>query len=317
MFFKKSFKKNNLLAEELPALLHKSKQTANYGKPANYIPALANSPAHLLGAAFIDKAGHTILEGDHPFPFTLQSISKVFALLLALIDNGESAVFRKVGMEPSGDSYNSMIKLQVVEPGIPFNPFINAGAIAVSSLIHGKDKQEKSYRLLQFIQLLSGNPQISYNETVYISEAETADLNRSIAYLLKENEVISGEVEETLDVYFRQCAVEATVQDLAKCALVLAFGGVDPVSGKSLIPKRYVQITLALMLTCGMYDGSGQFAVQAGIPAKSAVSGAILAVVPNKLGIGVIAPALNKKGNSQAGVHLLEAASQKFNWSCF
>jgi glutaminase len=247
----------------------------------------------------------------------MQSISKVFTLILALMDNGEETVFGKVGMEPTGDNFNSMLKLELVRPGIPFNPMINAGAITVSSLIRGNSPYEKSGRILQFLKELSGNADLEYDMGVYRSESDTGNLNRSIAFFLKENGVLGGDVEEVLEVYFRHCSIVVDCADLARMGLVLACSGLDPLTGQTLIPRRYVQIAKTFMTTCGMYNASGEFAIQVGLPAKSGVSGGILTFVPGRYGIGVVGPALNDKGNSYAGVHLLQALSREMDWSMF
>jgi glutaminase len=210
-----------------------------------------------------------------------------------------------------------MIKLELVEPGIPFNPLINAGAITVSSLIAGDCKEEKSRRILEFFRKLANNDRLGYNEAVYQSESETGHLNRSLGYFLKHNGVLKDDVEDVLAVYFRHCSIEVTCADLARMALVLAYDGTDPITGIELIPRRYVQIAKTFMTTCGMYNASGEFAIQVGLPAKSGVSGGILTLVPGQFGIGLVGPALNRKGNSIAGVHLLERLSKEFDWSFF
>lgn len=301
----------------LPKWLEEKQQKCQYGKVASYIPELSKSPAEALGIHIMDASGESVAGGDCGLPFTLQSISKVFTLILALMDNGEDVVFDKVGMEPTGDNFNSMLKLELVQPGIPFNPLINAGAIAISSLIAGSSTTEKSARVLDFLRLLAGNPSLHYDMDIYRSESDTANLNRSMAYFLKDNGVLEGRVEDVLDVYFRHCSVQVTCADLAQMALVLAHDGRNPITGQSLIPRRYVQIAKTFMVTCGMYNASGEFAIQVGLPAKSGVSGGILTMVPGKYGIGVVGPALGRKGNSIAGVALLEAMSQEFDWSLF
>lgn len=303
----------------LPGWLEASRKRAVEGQVAAYIPELAKAPQDALGITVIGPSGETVSAGELDMRFTLQSISKVFTLLLAFIDNGEEAVFSKVGMEPTGDDFNSMLKLELVEPGKPFNPLINAGAIAVTSLIHGDTPAEKTARILQFFRTAAADPALTYNENVYRSESATAHRNRSLAYFLKDNEVLGEEVdvEDVLDVYFKHCSVDVHVGHLARMALVLAFNGRDPLTGQELIPRRYVQIAKSFMLTCGMYNASGEFAIRAGIPAKSGVSGGILALVPGQYGIGVIGPALGRKGNSTAGVHLLETMSAAFDWSMF
>lgn len=305
------------IRERLAEWVEASRPYAASGRVASYIPELSKSPHNALGVSLLHASGESATAGDCGKKFTMQSISKVFTLILALMDNGEEEVFRKVGMEPTGDNFNSMLKLELVRPGIPFNPMINAGAITISSLIRGSSPEEVYGRILDFLRALAGNRQLSCDEAVYRSESETGNLNRSIAYFLKQNEVLSGNVEAVLDVYFRHCSIQADCADLARMALVLACGGLDPLSGNRLIPRRYVQIAKTFMTTCGMYNASGEFAIQVGLPAKSGVSGGILALVPGQYGIGVFGPALNDKGNSQAGVHLLEVISRELDWSMF
>ncbi|MGO4549387.1 glutaminase A [Paenibacillus sp. 2TAB23] len=307
----------NQIKKMLPLWVESSKRQCSNGKVASYIPELSKSPIDALGIHIVDSKGHSISEGDAGLSFTMQSISKVFTLILALMDNGEEAVFDKVGMEPTGDNFNSMLKLELVQPGIPFNPLINAGAIAISSMIAGKDSLEKSERVLSFLRLLSNNSSLSWDLDVYRSESATANLNRSMAYFLKDNGVLKGEVEDVLDVYFRHCSVSVTCADIAQMALILAHNGVNPLTGDVLIPRRYVQIAKTFMTTCGMYNASGEFAIQVGLPAKSGVSGGILTIVPGRYGIGLVGPSLNRKGNSIAGVDLLQSLSQQFDWSLF
>lgn len=301
----------------LPDWLETSRLHTSQGKVASYIPELAKASQDALGVFIADAQGKVISAGDCGIPFTMQSISKVFTLILALMDHGEEAVFFNVGKEPTGDDFDSMIKLELVEPGIPFNPLINAGAITVSSLISGENPQEKSERVLHFFRKLAANEKLDYNLAVYESETESGHLNRSLAYFLKQNGIIKDPVDDVLEVYFRHCSIEVNCADLSRMALVLAFDGVDPYSGEELIPRRYVQIAKTFMITCGMYNASGEFAIDVGLPAKSGVSGGILTMVPGQYGIGLVGPSLNKRGNSIAGVHLLERLSKEFDWSLF
>ncbi|ANE47682.1 glutaminase [Paenibacillus swuensis] len=296
-----------------------SRVFASQGEVAAYIPELLKAPHDTLGICIISPDGQTISAGDVDFELTLQSISKVFTLILALMDLGEAHVFSKVGKEPTGDDFNSMLKLELVEPGIPFNPLINAGAIVISALIQGQSPQHKSERILNFFRLISGNATLEVDEEVFMSEAAHAHRNRSLAYFLKDNGVLTDQddVEEILEIYFRHCSIKVTCSDMARMALVLANEGVDPASGESLIPRRYVQIAKTFMITCGMYNASGEFAIGVGLPAKSGVSGGILTLVPGKYGIGIVGPALNSKGNSVAGVHLIELLSRRQKWSMF
>ncbi|GAA3411125.1 glutaminase A [Paenibacillus hodogayensis] len=305
------------LTHRLPAWVDACRVHTAQGSVATYIPELAHAPRHALGITLHHRSGKSVSAGDSDMRFTLQSISKVFTLLLALMDRGEQAVFEKVGMEPTGDVFNSMLKLELVQPGKPFNPLINAGAIVISSLIRGDTPEHKSQRILGFIRDLAGDDSAAFNEDVYRSEAATANRNRSLAYFLKDNKVLDADVEPTLDVYFRQCAIEVTCAQVARMGLVLASDGVDPATGRELFPKRFARIAKSFMVTCGMYNASGEFAIQVGIPAKSGVAGGILALVPGELGIGIISPALNDKGNSTAGVHLLRQLSEQYDWSMF
>ncbi|MFD3268726.1 glutaminase A [Paenibacillus dendritiformis] len=307
----------NELERELPQWLEESRRMAAAGKVATYIPGLAEARPDALGISLCGIRGERVKAGETEEPFTMQSVSKVFSLLLALLDSGEAGVFAKVGKEPTGDDFNSILKLELVDPGKPFNPFINAGAIAIASLIEGRTPEEKSERLLEFIRMLADDPSITWNKRIYESERETAYRNRSLAYYLKDNGILEGDVEATLDVYFRQCAIEVRTCQLARMALVLANRGCDPATGHCYIPRKYVQIATSFMTTCGMYNASGEFALEAGIPAKSGVSGGIMALIPGQLGIGVYGPALNEKGNSVAGVHMLAMLSERFEWSIF
>ncbi|UUZ84247.1 glutaminase A [Paenibacillus sp. P26] len=303
--------------DRLPEWVEQSRKQSVHGQVAAYIPELASAPADALGITIVNGLGREITAGECTLPFTMQSISKVFTLLLAFMDNGEEGVFRKVGMEPTGDDFNSMLKLELVEPGIPFNPLINAGAIVVSSLIRGASPDEKMERILAFFRELADEPSLSIDENVYRSESATAHRNRSLAYFLKDNQVLDDEVEPVLDVYFRHCSVRVTCRNLARMALVLAYNGTDPIRGKRLVPRRFVQIAKTFMITCGMYNASGEFAIRVGLPAKSGVAGGIMALVPGRYGIGVVGPALNDKGNSTAGVHLLQTLSEANDWSIF
>ncbi|WP_374017487.1 glutaminase A [Paenibacillus thiaminolyticus] len=307
----------NELERELPQWLEESRRMAAAGKVATYIPGLAEGRPDALGISLCGIRGERVKAGETEEPFTMQSVSKVFSLLLALLDSGEAGVFAKVGKEPTGDDFNSILKLELVDPGKPFNPFINAGAIAIASLIEGRTPEEKSERLLEFVRMLADDPSITWNKRIYESERETAYRNRSLAYYLKDNGILEGDVEATLDVYFRQCAIEVRTCQLARMALVLANRGCDPATGHCYIPRKYVQIATSFMTTCGMYNASGEFALEAGIPAKSGVSGGIMALIPGQLGISVYGPALNEKGNSVAGVHMLAMLSERFEWSIF
>lgn len=292
-----------------------SKETKN-GKVATYIPELAAANQAHLGLCISDGK-EMFCSGDYQVKFTLQSVSKAIVLILALMDHGEEAVFEKVGKEPTGDPFNSIIRLETYKKQKPYNPMINAGAIAIAGLIKGETPEIRLERVLEFVRLLAHNSEIGVNEAVFKSERATGHRNRSIAHFLKDIGNIEGDPDEVLDLYFSQCSIEVDCRDLSQIAMVLANDGKSPVTGNQLFPKRYSKIAKSYMMTCGMYDGSGEFAIKVGIPAKSGVGGGILAVVPHKYGIGVFGPSLDEKGNSVAGLRVLEDLSDTFNFNIF
>lgn len=283
------------------------------GNVATYIPELAKANPTDLGVYVLTLDGQEYFAGDYDKKFTMQSISKVLALMLSLMDNGEIKVFEKVGMEPTGDSFNSIVDLELKNIHKPFNPMINAGAIATTSLLSGKSVDEKTERILNIARKLADNPDIEINEDVYLSEKLTGDRNRSLAYFMKSFNVIEGSVEDILEVYFKQCSIEVDCKDIANIGCVLANDGVSMKTGERIVPKRICRITKTIMSTCGLYDASGEFAVHIGFPAKSGVGGGIMASVPKKMGIGVYGPALDEKGNSIAGIQILKELSEKLD----
>ncbi len=287
------------------------------GKVADYIPELTKTDPSYLGISIYDVKGRLFEAGNCNVPFTMQSISKPIVLMLALLDNGEEAVFSKVGKEPTGDPFNSIIRLETFDEHKPLNPMINAGAISVSSLIKGDTGEEKFNRIIKFIQDITHNEHIYLNEAVYRSELYTGDRNRSMAYFLKDVGNISGPVEDILDVYFKQCSIAITTKDLAYIGAVLARNGKDLLTNRQVFPERYCHIVKSYMATCGMYDGSGEFAIETGIPAKSGVGGGIMGTVLERMGIGVFGPALDKKGNSYGGIQVLKALSNALNLSIY
>jgi glutaminase len=302
---------------ELEQFVAQAKQYARHGKIANYIPALGKANPNDLSIAICTPDGNVIDAGDTTHKVTLQSISKIIALALVLMDRGEKEVFKKVGMEPTGDPFNSIAKLEEVQPAKPLNPMINAGALAVTHMIVGASVEERFERLLQFVRKLAGNPAISYSEEVAQSEFETAYLNRSLCYFLKQHGIINEDVEELMDLYTKQCAIEMTCVDLARIGLVFAMDGRDPFTEEQIMPLDVARICKTFMVTCGMYNASGEFAIKIGIPAKSGVSGGILAAVPRRCGIGIFGPALDEKGNSITGMKLLELLSKTYSLSIF
>ena len=296
---------------------NQNKEYGNDGKLASYIPALLEANPNDLGVAIVDIEGRKYYAGQCEKNFTIQSISKVVSLILALGDNGRTNVFKRVDVEPTGDGFNSIVNLETKDKKRPYNPMINAGAIATTSLIYGEDGEDKLERIIKFMRKATNNPNISINEEVYVSERRTGDRNRALAYFMKSNGMLQGDVEEILELYFRQCSIEANAIDLAMFGSVLANDGVTPWNGERLMSRETCRIVKTIMVTCGMYDASGEFAVHIGIPAKSGVGGGILATVPRRMGIGVYGPALDKKGNSLAGIHVLKDLSEELDLSIF
>ncbi|MGP1349956.1 MAG: glutaminase A [Stomatobaculum sp.] len=283
------------------------------GKVASYIPELAKADSSNLGCCIMKADGTIYKAGDYNIPFTMQSISKTFSLILALQTAGYDRVFSKVGMEPTGDRFDSILQLELKD-WRPFNPMINAGAIVTADCI---DAEKPFEAFLALVRKLCGDSRIHINEAVYQSEKRTGTRNRSIAYLLKSDNVLDKEPEEVLDVYFRMCSVMATAKNLAHYAMVLANKGRDPQTEEQLIDPEIVKIVTTLMMLCGMYDESGEYAVKVGLPSKSGVGGGIVAVGPDGTGIGTFGPMLNRKGNSVGGEKMLQYLSQQLRLHMF
>ncbi|MTI81918.1 MAG: glutaminase A [Firmicutes bacterium] len=304
------------MEEMLQKILDQNRYWIKYGEVPSYIPALAKANPEDLGVSVVNMKGQIVTIGDCSTKFTMQSISKPLALMQAIMDSGPVEVFRKVGMEPTGDPFNSIIKLETLKPSKPLNPMINAGAITTSSLINGSNSTERIERLLELVRTLAGNNEIGINEEIYHSEKETADRNRALGYFMRDIGVLEGNVEDILDTYFRQCAIEVSCSDIANIAVGLANKG-NTLDGQEVVPADIVRISNTFMVTCGMYNASGEFAIKAGLPAKSGVSGGIMALAPQKIGIGVYSPALDQRGNSIAGIHILEDLSAWLDLSIF
>ncbi len=269
------------------------------GNVADYIPELAYANPEWFGICIATRDGVVYEAGDTRQPFTIQSASKPLTYGLALADCGEDAVLRKVGVEPSGDAFNA-ISLQP-QTGAPLNPLINAGAIATCGLVRGESADEKLGRILETFGRYAGR-ELDVDERVYASESATGHRNRAIGWMLRGFGILSDEPTATLETYFHQCAIRVTCRDLAIMGATLANGGVNPVTGERAIDAAYVDHVLSVMATCGMYDFSGEWLYQTGLPAKSGVGGGILAVQPARLGIGVFSPRLDEHGNSARGI---------------
>ncbi|WP_134699400.1 glutaminase [Ammoniphilus sp. YIM 78166] len=295
------------------------------GQCATYIPALGEADPSQLGICIIDPDGKVLRAGDWNVSFTMQSISKVITFMAACSHRGIPYVMDRVDVEPTGDAFNSIIRLEMHKPGKPFNPMINAGAITTASLLPGESAKKKADSVYALFEKMTGK-RPAIKEEVYHSEWQTAHRNRALAHYLKESGYLEAEVEETLEVYFKLCSLEVTTEDIALIGLILAQDGFHPIQNEQILPKQVARITKALMLTCGMYNASGKFAAFVGIPAKSGVSGGIMAAVPSGLrkfpfhygcGIGVYGPAIDEYGNSLAGIRLLEHIVQEWDLSIF
>ena len=286
------------------------------GRVADYIPELAKVDPKQFGMAIATVNGEVYGVGDAGVAFSIQSISKVFMLTLALGKVGES-LWKRVGREPSGTAFNSIVQLER-EEGIPRNPFVNAGAIAVSDVVlSGHEPREAIGELLRFVRYVADDETITIDDRVARSETQTGFRNFALANFMRAYGNLDHPVEHTLGVYFHQCALSMSCQQLAKAGLYLAARGSNPITGHSVVsPKRARRIN-ALMLTCGHYDGSGDFAYHVGLPGKSGVGGGILAVAPGIGSIAVWSPGLNKVGNSQLGAVALEMLAARTGWSVF
>ena len=286
------------------------------GEVASYIPELAGVDPKAFGLVVIDAEGNVAAAGDSEIPFSIQSISKVFTLTLALGKFGDR-LWTRVGREPSGSAFNSIVQLEF-ERGIPRNPFINAGAIAVTDLIlSGHQPREALGEILRFMQFVADDDSIIIDETVAASEQRTGFRNAALANYMKSFGVLDNPVDLTLGVYFHQCAIAMSCRQLAMAGRFLAHGGRNPTTGLAVVQPERARRINALMLTCGHYDGSGEFAYRVGLPGKSGVGGGILAVAPGKASIAVWAPGLDEMGNSHLGRFALEALTRRTGWSIF
>jgi glutaminase len=301
----------------LEALVEKNRNWTKHGNVATYIPGLANSNADHLGVFICDTRGEEYFAGDYDVKFTIQSISKLVFFICALIDNDFQKLSKKISVEPTADGFNSIVNLETKNGHRPLNPMINAGAIATISMVNGLTPKEKFNRVYDFMKKLTNNNHLYVNNNIYYSEKTTGDRNRALAYYMKSTGIIEEDIEEILNVYFKLCSIEITCKDIAYMGAVLANDGILPMSGERIITKEISKIVKAVMTTCGMYDSSGKFAVKVGLPAKSGVGGGIMAIVPKKMGIGVLGPALDESGNSIAGIKVLEDLSKELDLSIF
>ena len=286
------------------------------GKVANYIPALAKIDPGKFGMAIVTPDGQESVYGDADEPFSIQSVSKVFTLTMALNRDG-STLWKRVGREPSGSAFNSVVQLET-EHGIPRNPLINAGALVVTDqLLNGRQPMTLVEEIVAFMCERARDASVGIDREVAWSEARTGARNRALANFMAGFNNMRSPVEAALDAYFHQCALSLSCRQLARAGLFFACDGRDPITKTQVIDRRRCRRINAIMLTCGHYDASGDFAFKVGLPGKSGVGGGILAIAPGRASIAVWSPGLNEVGNSLAGSHALERIAKRTGWSVF
>lgn len=301
----------NLLAD----ILCEVRPLIGKGKVADYIPALAKVPNNKLAIAVYTNQGEVISAGDATEGFSIQSISKALSLTLAMMLYKPEELWLRVGKEPSGQAFNSMIQLEM-EQGIPRNPFINAGAIVVADMLHSRLSAPRQ-RLLEFVRQLSGEEGIVYDKVVAASEMMHSDRNAAIAYLMRSFGNFDNDVIPVLHNYFHACSLKMSCVQLAKTFSYLANKGVSVHTKEAIVTQTQSKQINALLATCGLYDGAGEFAYRVGMPGKSGVGGGIIAVVPGEMTIAVWSPELDASGNSLAGTKMLELLAERIGRSIF
>ena len=303
---------------ELQSIINESKKVIANGHVADYIPALATVDPKQLGISLYDvTTGICQQAGDSQTSFAIESVSKVFSLLLAIELWGLPKVSQYVDTRQSGFPFNSILNMEIEQTKRPLNPFINAGAIVITSLIVAKKKQDAFAAILDYVQRLCHNSTSSLATTIYQSEAQTGDMNRSLAYYLKSKGMLAAGAKASLTTYFKQCSLLVTANDLANFGAVLANDGITPWSCKRLIDSSVATYVKSVMMTTGLYNESGIYSAQIGIPTKSGVGGGLVAAAPHKYGIGIFSPALDQAGNSIAGLAALKMISQELDLDIF
>jgi glutaminase len=295
--------------------LHFKYKSIHEGVLANYIPELAKANPDWFGICIVTVDGQVYEIGDWEQLFTLQSISKAFVYGMALEDHGRDYVVKRVGVEPTGDDFNSIIKLDESSKR-PYNPMVNAGAIATTSLIKGVGPTERLNRMLDMFQRYVGH-NLFIDMSVFMSERTTGHRNRAMAHLMLNFGMIDAKIDEALDLYFQQCSLMVNCRDLAVMAATLANNGMNPITQERAVDSRYIRDILTVMYTCGMYDFAGEWAYKVGLPAKSGVSGGLIVVVPQQMGIAIFSPPLDSHGSSVRGIKVSEELSEKFGLHLF
>ena len=300
----------NMVDKILSELYEEFRRRDNHGKLADYIPELSKVNRSNFGVVLTTVDGYQYSYGDSEVEFTIQSVSKPFIYGMALQEYGVEKVLEKISVEPSGDAFNSISLYP--DSGRPFNPMINAGAITATDMVWQLYKDETFDRILKNFSTYAGSP-LKLDSSVYNSESETGHRNRAIAHLLRNFNILRSEVDAPLDVYFKQCSIKVTCRQLSIMGATLASHGTNPITGKKALRQKYVPNVLSVMASCGMYDYSGEWIYNVGLPAKSGVGGAVLAVLPGQLSIAVYSPPLDKKGNSVFGIDLCKTIAEQFS----
>jgi glutaminase len=294
--------------------LHEKYRVLDEGELATYIPELGKANPEDFGICLVTADGRVFETGDFNKPFTIQSISKPLTFGMVLEELGHEEVLRRVGVEPSGDAFNSIELHSVTNK--PYNPMINTGAITVTALLHASHGDLALDHVLQRFSAAAGR-QLSIDEAVYASERRTGHRNRAIAYLLLNFGLVHDEAELALDLYFKQCSILVTCHDLAVMAATLSNMGRNPLTGQQVFGTHCVKDVLSVMFTCGMYDYSGQWAYEVGVPAKSGVSGGVMAVVNRQLGVAIYSPRVDNHGNSRRGIEVCVEMADRFGLHTF
>ena len=300
--------------QHLEDVTEASRWAADKGKVASYIPKLAEADPHQLGVYLMDLQGRGVGAGDWHKRVTIQSIVKVAIFLQALADCPLDKLNQKISLNATAGGFNSIVELEERNHHKPLNPFINSGAIASLFLVNG-EPGERFDRVMELVKSMTAEQRLEVDEDVYLSEKEHGSRNRAIAYFMQSTGIIEGDVEQLLDEYFRLCSVQVDCQDLACVGATLANGGVNPVTRRACALRQHCRTALAVMVSCGMYEQSGEFLVQTGVPAKSGVGGGIMASIPGRMGLGLIGPALNEAGNSSGGIELLTRLADELDLS--
>lgn len=302
-----------LIFEKLEYAIEKSKDYIGIGEPASYIPELLNVDSDNFALSLVTTNGDAFNFGDENTVFSIQSISKIIDLIIALTDNNPQDVYEKVGSEPTSYEFNSLVPIG----DRAANPFINAGAITTTSMIFGRDNEERFERILNFYQRISDFKESELMEDIFDSEMKTADRNKAIAYYLKSKNIFTANPDEVLDLYIKSCSISSNIEGIANMGAVLANKGYAVKNRDMLVPESIVQIVVSQMASCGMYENSGDYLMNVGIPSKSGVSGAILGVVPGVCGLAVYSPRLDKTGNSVRGKELFKIISKDLGLNIF